>query len=311
MSQSYVFPSTLQALSDVSVNPNSGQNGYSLVWDNGLQKWKAALTTVIPAGESGSIQINNGSALGSVTGFSYSGTTFTIPTGTNFRPSANSTIAFQNTTGNNIFSINTTSGQVTGPSFNLARVAFTQGTFSGTYAFKHGLSFTDYSNFSEFLIYVNNGGELAIEKLGAAGRINVVNADLRQNSFQALTDGFSFSPYAFALGGPNNLPGGGGESGIYSPRFGDIAIAGSRATILTSRRTATNVSDAALPQRTYVGADATPTAFLDIASGTASNPSIRIRSGVAPTTPQDGAIWFDGTNLKMQVGGVTKTFQWV
>ena len=27
----------------------------------------------------------------------------------------------------------------------------------------------------------------------------------------------------------------------------------------------------------------------------------------APVSPVDGDIWFDGTNLKIQVGGVTKT----
>jgi hypothetical protein len=36
--------------------------------------------------------------------------------------------------------------------------------------------------------------------------------------------------------------------------------------------------------------------------------SLRIRSGITPTSPNDGGIWFDGTDLKMRVGGVTKTF---
>jgi hypothetical protein len=43
------------------------------------------------------------------------------------------------------------------------------------------------------------------------------------------------------------------------------------------------------------------------ASSTASA-SLRIPSGTAPTSPNDGDIWFDGTNLKMRIGGVTKTF---
>jgi hypothetical protein len=52
----------------------------------------------------------------------------------------------------------------------------------------------------------------------------------------------------------------------------------------------------------------TPTAKLDIAANTASEGQLRLRTGVAPTTPNDGEIWFDGTDLKMRVGGVTKTF---
>jgi hypothetical protein len=53
---------------------------------------------------------------------------------------------------------------------------------------------------------------------------------------------------------------------------------------------------------------ASPTAFLDVKAATTSAASLRLRSGTAPTTPNDGDIWFDGTNLKMRIGGVTKTF---
>jgi hypothetical protein len=35
---------------------------------------------------------------------------------------------------------------------------------------------------------------------------------------------------------------------------------------------------------------------------------INLAAGTAPTSPQDGDIWYDGTNIKMQIGGVTKTF---
>ena len=41
---------------------------------------------------------------------------------------------------------------------------------------------------------------------------------------------------------------------------------------------------------------------------TTARSSLNIPSGSAPTTPGNGDIWFDGTNLKMQIGGVTKTF---
>jgi hypothetical protein len=51
-----------------------------------------------------------------------------------------------------------------------------------------------------------------------------------------------------------------------------------------------------------------PTAKADIAASTTSAASLRLRSGVAPTSPNDGDIWYDGTNLKMRVAGVTKTF---
>ncbi|OJY86335.1 MAG: hypothetical protein BGP14_20385 [Sphingobacteriales bacterium 44-15] len=48
------------------------------------------------------------------------------------------------------------------------------------------------------------------------------------------------------------------------------------------------------------------TALLDVYGSTTSIPSIRIRSGVAPTSPLDGSIWYDGSKLYLRVGGVTK-----
>ena len=50
------------------------------------------------------------------------------------------------------------------------------------------------------------------------------------------------------------------------------------------------------------------TALTDIGGSTTSRASLRIRSGTAPTSPNDGDIWFDGTDIKMRIGGVTKTF---
>ena len=58
-----------------------------------------------------------------------------------------------------------------------------------------------------------------------------------------------------------------------------------------------------------IGLGATlPTAALDVAASVAANASFRIRSGVAPTTPNDGDIWFDNTNIYIRVSGTTKTF---
>ena len=54
---------------------------------------------------------------------------------------------------------------------------------------------------------------------------------------------------------------------------------------------------------------------IEVASGitilgasTTAKASLRIPSGTAPTSPVNGDIWFDGSNIKMQIGGVTKTF---
>jgi hypothetical protein len=45
-----------------------------------------------------------------------------------------------------------------------------------------------------------------------------------------------------------------------------------------------------------------------LAPATTASATLRVPSGTAPTAPVDGDIWFDGTNLFMRIGGVTKTF---
>jgi hypothetical protein len=54
----------------------------------------------------------------------------------------------------------------------------------------------------------------------------------------------------------------------------------------------------------------TPTAVVHIAAGTTAIPQMKLESSAAPTggALTDGTIWFDGTNLKMRIGGLTKTF---
>jgi hypothetical protein len=47
---------------------------------------------------------------------------------------------------------------------------------------------------------------------------------------------------------------------------------------------------------------------MSLSAGTTSNAQINLASSTAPTSPNNGDIWFDGTDLKMRIGGVTKTF---
>lgn len=53
-----------------------------------------------------------------------------------------------------------------------------------------------------------------------------------------------------------------------------------------------------------------PTAFVDIAPAISSKASLRIRSsgGTAPSSPNDGDIWYNGTFLFMRIGGANKKF---
>ena len=49
------------------------------------------------------------------------------------------------------------------------------------------------------------------------------------------------------------------------------------------------------------------TAWVDVAAGTTAKAQINLATSVAPTTPNDGDIWFDGTAIKVRVAGVTRT----
>lgn len=48
-----------------------------------------------------------------------------------------------------------------------------------------------------------------------------------------------------------------------------------------------------------------PTALLDLAASTTTRASLRIRSGTAPTSPNAGDIWFDGTHFYGYTGSAT------
>lgn len=43
-------------------------------------------------------------------------------------------------------------------------------------------------------------------------------------------------------------------------------------------------------------------------AGTTAKAPLNLAPGVAPTSPIDGDIWYDGTNIKIRVGATTKTF---
>lgn len=53
------------------------------------------------------------------------------------------------------------------------------------------------------------------------------------------------------------------------------------------------------------GGATTATALADVQASNTTRASIRMRSGVAPTTPNDGDVWNDGTNFGARVGGST------
>lgn len=57
----------------------------------------------------------------------------------------------------------------------------------------------------------------------------------------------------------------------------------------------------------YVGGNVTPTARLDLAASSAASASLRIRAGSTPAAPNDGDMWYDGTNVSFRIGATNQT----
>jgi hypothetical protein len=91
-----------------------------------------------------------------------------------------------------------------------------------------------------------------------------------------------------------------GASGATRPRS---LFLGTSLTVGTSI-TATGSGGMALGTGASLGA-----AWLKIGASLTGVANINLpATGVAPTSPVNGDIWFDGTNIKIQIGGATKTF---
>lgn len=89
------------------------------------------------------------------------------------------------------------------------------------------------------------------------------------------------------------------------------AVSGSAGSAITwiEQFKVKNAGGIGVNSKSYFGdTTTTATAYVDIAPSNSGNAPMRFRSGIAPTSPNDGDIWYDGANLKMRVGGTTKTF---
>lgn len=63
-----------------------------------------------------------------------------------------------------------------------------------------------------------------------------------------------------------------------------------------------------ISQNTGLGTTALTSAFVAIAAGSTGKSQINFAASTAPTSPNNGDFWFDGTNVKIRVAGATKTF---
>lgn len=88
----------------------------------------------------------------------------------------------------------------------------------------------------------------------------------------------------------------------YTVAIGGAPVAGTNATITRSWALAVQSGNTQLAGSNYLGATGVaPTAFAHIAAGTTAQAQIRLTPGVAPTTPNDGDVYYIDTNDRFMV----------
>jgi hypothetical protein len=150
---------------------------------------------------------------------------------------------------------------------------------------------------------INAGTGAAI---AATGNIILTGAHLKidnNQSIQAKDSGGTYQDIFYIDGSNNYVSRNPAASG--SAYYGTANASNSSSVYL---QTAGNNTVALSAGKVFLGGGTTPSASADVAASTTSTASLRIRSGTAPTSPNDGDIWYDGTNLKMRTAGATKTF---
>lgn len=121
-----------------------------------------------------------------------------------------------------------------------------------------------------------------------------------------MTNNAGVHGYYMSFGG-----GAAGQAALLSDALGSFA-APSRIGLAVSQSNAeVTTSDFVLvvdraSRNVGIGTISNPTALLDLAASTTTRASLRLRSGVAPTTRNDGDVWYDGTHLYMRIAGADK-----
>ncbi len=86
--------------------------------------------------------------------------------------------------------------------------------------------------------------------------------------------------------------------------FNRLQFGGTTSSFPSISRNAANIDFRLADDSALTGIGA---ASVSVAASTTARPHFALTAGVAPTSPANGDIWFDGTNLNIRIGGVTRT----
>lgn len=244
-----------------------------------------------PGGSTTQVQYNNAGAFAGDAGMTYNASTdfLTLAGGLvapAWRPASDSTTALQlqNATGTSVMTVDTTNGRVH-IAANSPKIVWSKDATA---------AFSDTLNLSP-LAGTNKDCQVVLAPSGTATNaalflFNNATPDTSGNQEFAFGSGFAgaranswgFGSIVYAQ--PTGV---GWDIGFY------VSNSGGRTEILTLQ--ASNKRVGIL--------QSSPTALLDVPAATTSHASLRLRSGTAPTTPNDGDAWNDGNAYALMVNG--------
>ena len=213
-------------------------------------------------------------------------------------------ISAQNSSGTVNFAVNDYTTLVKGTGSALTNSLFSVINTSGVSVLR--VMNTDYSS-----AYTNPGLELGNDNVGGSGVMEMEKltyGDCCWNNGAGITFVHKVSgvdTHKFRISGQI-------ISGAYASQRADLMLSHSGDITTMDPYIRLNVGTTGVQSiqnffKTSIATSETvPTAFLDLGASTTSNASLRIRSGSAPTSPNEGDVWYDGTDLVFRDGSASK-----
>ena len=300
MPTAYLSPSQLKELTDVSVNPGSGENNYPLTWNNTNGRWQASNNiagVTIRKGLGASTQ-----AIGDTPSNS-SGVSW-IAQGTDAGASSTTGafwIAQGAAAGSNITSASFWIAQGVNCAVNANTDHFlAQGRdagFSATSSLEFmAQGFRAGRNNQSGNLWLAQGRDAGFSNTTGGGWLaQGVNAGLSNTTGAGwLAQGYQ-SGFSNATG--SSWYAAGSEAGYFDTRSNSMNIANSRSKSLICGLFETNCIYFGNPGPiTSTATVPVPTAAVHAAASNTARASLRIDAGVAPTTPNTGDIWVNTSN---------------
>lgn len=293
---------------------------YIPVWSNSQQKFvMTAQPSTTPGGSNTQVQYNSSGAFAGHSGFVYDGagkatlsSALIVPV---VRPAADSTTALKITKADGTTAV-VTVDTANGYASILNRLTISAGGIGS------GIYMARSSGTIGQIISFDGGATLKISGIGG-GNIEFYQGDTLHTT---ISSGQMSTINLIPTGGKlqfTTFPPSQQDYGTAANRYGIVArytnddlLIHSRAGVvfaINGGASGTTITDAIrLDSNGYLGVGVVTgiSTLLDIGAATNVRASLRIRSGTAPTSPNSGDLWYDGTNLKFRDGTTTRTITW-